>query len=168
MIFDFSQKFSSYNSVWIRVRIRIRTFFSDSDSDPAKTFGLFRIRIHNTGTGTGILGYAYPCTKNLAGKSKIVPILNFFFKGFKMYPICIIIGYKSAFFFFYLTSTGIVPLIICSSHFKQKLIWNRLKTVQLLNKSRNSQYRYRYCSLKSFIRKIDIFCSISDALSIKR
>jgi hypothetical protein len=43
---EFSQKFSSYNSVWIRIRIRIRTFFSDSD--PAKTFGLFRIRIHNT------------------------------------------------------------------------------------------------------------------------
>jgi hypothetical protein len=52
LIFDFSQKCSSYNSVWIRIRIRIRirTFFSDSDSDPAKTFGLFRIRIriHNT------------------------------------------------------------------------------------------------------------------------
>jgi hypothetical protein len=48
LIFDFSQKCSSYNSVWIRIRIRIRTFLfgfgfgssqniriiSDSDSDP--------------------------------------------------------------------------------------------------------------------------------------
>jgi hypothetical protein len=46
LIFEFSQKFSFYNSVWIRIRIRIPTIFSDSD--PAKTFGLFRIRIHNT------------------------------------------------------------------------------------------------------------------------
>jgi hypothetical protein len=27
LIFDFSQKSSSYNSVWIRIRFRIRTFF---------------------------------------------------------------------------------------------------------------------------------------------
>jgi hypothetical protein len=42
LIFDFSHKFSFYNSVWIRIRI----FFSDSD--PVKTLGFFRIRIPNT------------------------------------------------------------------------------------------------------------------------
>jgi hypothetical protein len=46
LICGFSQEFSFYNSVWIRIRIRIRNLFLDSD--PAKTFRFFRIRIHNS------------------------------------------------------------------------------------------------------------------------